>query len=197
MTLNEFLTEIANAIREKKGTTAQIKATDFAREIASISGGGGGGNSGYSVGLDINLEIVDGIGTCTDIVIVIPTENEGETVVEIGDNAFESNHRITSVVMPSIITVGWDAFSHCSSLTSVVFGANLESIGRNAFNSCTNLNRIDCSKCTSIPELEYTNALDYTHANLQIKVPSDLLNDWKSATNWSNFASKIVTEFTN
>ena len=41
MALNEFLSEIANAIRQKKGTSSPIKATNFANEILSIQGGGG------------------------------------------------------------------------------------------------------------------------------------------------------------
>lgn len=36
-TLNSLLTAIANAIRSKKGTTAQINAQNFPSEIASIS----------------------------------------------------------------------------------------------------------------------------------------------------------------
>lgn len=36
-TLNSLLTAIANAIRAKKGTTAQINAQNFPSEIASIS----------------------------------------------------------------------------------------------------------------------------------------------------------------
>ena len=35
-TLNSLLTAIANAIRAKKGTTAQINAQNFPSEIASI-----------------------------------------------------------------------------------------------------------------------------------------------------------------
>lgn len=37
MTLVELFTSIANAIREKKGTTEKIKANDFATEIANLS----------------------------------------------------------------------------------------------------------------------------------------------------------------
>lgn len=40
--MSDFLTNIANAIRNKKGTTAQINAQDFASEIESIEGGAGG-----------------------------------------------------------------------------------------------------------------------------------------------------------
>lgn len=39
--LGDFLTDIANAIRAKKGTSESINAQDFANEIASLEGNGG------------------------------------------------------------------------------------------------------------------------------------------------------------
>ena len=36
--LQDFLIDVANAIRNKKGTTALINPQDFSAEIASISG---------------------------------------------------------------------------------------------------------------------------------------------------------------
>ena len=39
--LNSFLTDIADAIRSKKGTTDKINASNFANEIRNISSGGG------------------------------------------------------------------------------------------------------------------------------------------------------------
>lgn len=46
--LTDFLTDIADAIRAKKGTTNKINPQDFSAEIASISGSGGGDSSiGY------------------------------------------------------------------------------------------------------------------------------------------------------
>lgn len=48
MTLNETMNEIADAIREKKGTSEKIAPINFAEEIKSISAGGesGGGGKG-------------------------------------------------------------------------------------------------------------------------------------------------------
>lgn len=42
MTLNDVMKETADAIREKKGTTALIKPVDFATEIKGITSGGSG-----------------------------------------------------------------------------------------------------------------------------------------------------------
>lgn len=60
--LKPFLTDIANAIRSKKGTTDKINAQDFASEIASISGGSGGatlkgGWTSTAVPVDTNTTI--------------------------------------------------------------------------------------------------------------------------------------------
>lgn len=46
--LTDFLTDVADAIREKKGTTEPINPQDFASEIASIESGGGNGWTGHA-----------------------------------------------------------------------------------------------------------------------------------------------------
>ena len=48
--LSEFLADVANAIRSKKGTTALINPQDFSAEIESIPSGGGGGSASTSSG---------------------------------------------------------------------------------------------------------------------------------------------------
>lgn len=45
-TLTELFTNIANAIRNKKGTSEKIKASDFPGEIENLSSGG---SSEYNV----------------------------------------------------------------------------------------------------------------------------------------------------
>lgn len=46
--LTDFLVDVADAIREKKGTTELINPQDFASEIASIESGGGNGWTGHA-----------------------------------------------------------------------------------------------------------------------------------------------------
>lgn len=45
--LSDFMTDIADAIRAKKGTSEPINAQDFSTEIASIQTGGGGSSMEY------------------------------------------------------------------------------------------------------------------------------------------------------
>ena len=56
--LTDFLADVANAIREKKGTTDLINPQDFSAEIASIETGGGGG--AVVTEKDVNFRDYDG-----------------------------------------------------------------------------------------------------------------------------------------
>lgn len=60
--LTDYLTDLANAIREKKGTTDPINPQDFSAEIASIETGGGGGGGGAAASSegDVNFRDYDG-----------------------------------------------------------------------------------------------------------------------------------------
>ena len=72
--------------------------------------------------------------------ISIPTEYEGKAVTEIGDSAFSSCSRLTSIVIPDgIKTIGENAFYNCESLASVTIGSDVTSIKSNAFGSCIRL----------------------------------------------------------
>lgn len=57
--LTDFLTDIADAIREKKGTTGTINPQDFSSEIASIESGGGGAVESKPI-KDVNFFDYDG-----------------------------------------------------------------------------------------------------------------------------------------
>lgn len=178
----------------------------------------------YSLSSDGTYATCTGIGTATDTDIVIASEYEGTPITSIGNTAFNSNTSITSVIIPDSVTfIGQRAFSYCSSLTNIELPNSINSlsdsvlsgcaftnivipsavtfIGYAALNNCKNLKRVDFSNHTSIPQLYsgdiYSKPFGNTHADLQIKVPASLYEEWKNATNWADYADKIVTEFTN
>src|SRR6056300_1701960 len=87
-----------------------------------------------------------------------------ESVEEIDDDAFRYNPNLLSVVchdgllkvgkcaffkclslqrikMPGVKIIKQSAFCCCNSLTHVEFGDKLETVGNDAFNSCTSLKR--------------------------------------------------------
>ena len=86
----------------------------------------GCGEKEFSKGLLFTLDessdtyIVSGIGTCTDVDIVIPSKYNGKDVTIIGEEAFYNCATIQSITIPSTITKSRSlAFYGCSSLKAV------------------------------------------------------------------------------
>ena len=89
------------------------------------------------------------------------------SVTSIGSNAFRSCSNLTSVSFPKATSIDDSAFYNCSSFTTIYVGTESDTV------------------CT----LSSTNAIPSSVTN--IYVPASLVDSYKSATNWSSFASKI------
>ena len=219
-TLINFLTDVAAAIKAKKGDSTPIPAADFDTEIANLPSGDDTMLISLIDRTATSFEIPEGttsIGAyafayCLSLAsIIIPdgvtsigegafggcsgltSVTIGNGVTSIGDSAFYGCTGLTSLIIPnSIISIGDSAFSHCASLTNITIPNSVTSISNAAFGDCTNLTEIDFSTHNAVPTLADTSAFDYTSASLVIKVPSALVDEWKAATNWATYADKIV-----
>ena len=59
---------------------------------------------------------------------------------ELGNSVFKGCSVLTSVTIPSSVTViGWNAFEGCSGLTSLIIPSSVTSIGTSAFKGCSGL----------------------------------------------------------
>lgn len=83
-------------------------------------------------------------------------------------------------------------FSNCFSAPKFTFLGNLTSIGASTFYNCFACLEYDFTHCTAVPTLASTNAFMGINTNAKIKVPASLESSWKTAANWSNYASYIV-----
>ena len=75
--------------------------------------------------------------------LIIPDKISGQTVTEIGDDAFWGCDGLTSVTIPNSVTsIGSFAFVGCFRLTSVTLPSSLTSIGNYAFRDCIGLTSV-------------------------------------------------------
>ena len=108
----------------------------------------------------------------------------------IGDRAFDSCSKLTEVSFPNATSIGNYAFRSCSKLTEVSF-PNATSIGNYAFQDCSSLITIyvgiNTSTVCTLGSYAFTDCNNLTN----IYVPANLVDSYKSATNWSTYADKI------
>ena len=85
---------------------------------------------------------VSGMGTCTDMDLVIPDSYNGLPVTYIEEHTFSSNTSITSVYIPdSVKNIGNSAFRQCTSLISITIHADTYTM-YGVFDDCTSLENV-------------------------------------------------------
>jgi hypothetical protein len=158
--LTNFLTDVADAIREKKGTQETIQASDFDTEIENLPSGGSDNtysfyndgtmpytdvNNGINVIINSNVPIY-GFGSgnnesCTNIREVTMTEE----VEEINNYAFYRCSRMTlkNNKLPSKLKlIGNYAFYGCNSLKISTIPDGVSSLNNGAFSGCTSITQL-------------------------------------------------------
>ena len=90
------------------------------------------------------------------------------SVTSIGEYAFSSCSRLTSVNIPNSVTsIGEGAFGCCSGLTSVTIGKSVTSIGNEAFRFCSGLTSVTIgNSVTSIGEYAFSGCSSLTSVTI-------------------------------
>ena len=72
------------------------------------------------------------------------------SVLTIGNNAFSNCSGLTSLTIGNVVsTIGNNAFSNCGGLTSLIIGNAVSTIGNNAFSSCSGLTSLTIGNAVS------------------------------------------------
>lgn len=129
----------------------------------------------------INYEVISGTDvrvvatTFTGNLVIPETVNNSSTdytVSMIGDNAFNSQLGLDSVVIPNTVTsIGANAFDGCISMTTLDLGNSVVSIGNFAFQSCASLTNIDLPNSL---ETIGDQAFQYCTSLLSITIPNSV-----------------------
>jgi len=123
-------------------------------------------------------------------------------VVEPGNTKYDSRNNCNAIIekasntliagcintkIPSSVTsIGSDAFSHCTGLTSITIPNSVTSIGNNAFYDCSNLKDIT-SEITDVFETGTYAFIGCYNATLY--VPKGLVDTYKSTADWNRISN--------
>ena len=115
-------------------------------------------------------------------------------VTSIGAYAFHNCNSLSNITIPSgVTTIGDNTFNGCYSLSSITIPSRVTSIGNSAFYGCYGVGEYHI-KPTTPPTLAATNAFNNIQSDCVIYVPSASLDTYKTASNWSTYASKMQGE---
>ena len=234
--------DIANAIREKNGTSntylvsemgdairASVNNTGIAKYIVDrtvtevtaedLSGITSIGSYAFYACFNLlNVIIPQGatsiqsyaFSNCQSVKsIIIPN-----SVTSIGNSAFLACYALNNVVIPSGVTkISNSTFYSCSKLSNITIPNSVTSIGDSAFRFCYDLQKINIPSsvteigatvfayCNSLKDVYMYPAIPPRLSNrdsfpsaIKIHVPVGSGNAYKSATNWSSFADKIIED---
>ena len=116
-TLTNFLTDVATAIKAKKGDETAISAANFDTEIANLPDGS---------------ETIEGIINRNIESIIIP-----DGTVGIGSYAFYKCDNLSHVTIPATVKyIHSNAFLRCETLATVTFKGTPTTIASDAFAEC-------------------------------------------------------------
>lgn len=114
-------------------------------------------------------------------------------VTSITTQTFYACHALTTLDMPKATNVGTQAVRNCKKIARIDLGA-CTTIGALAFDTCPALNTCIVRTTSKVCSLANVSAFTGTliaSGTGYIYVPDDLVDSYKSATNWSTYSSQI------
>lgn len=198
-TLGNFLTDVAEAIRTKKGTTDTIQASNLDTEIANLSGGGKFAprwlRFSYYIGTELDAELANldtsnmtsmqtMFNSCTNLPSLDLSSFNTSNVTTMYA-MFNKSSALTSIDLSSFdtsnVTTMYGMFQGCSALTSLDLSnfdtTNVTNMAY-MFDGCTSLQSID------IRGFDFTNVSSHTamfqnvQNNCAIIVKDDTAKTW-------------------
>ena len=123
------------------------------------------------------------------------TKIDCPNVLEIGTECCEYDYKLTDINLPKCQVLGISSLRYNDGMTKIDL-PSIVKIGTHAFYSNKKFKTLIIRTPSQVCTLENTNAFGNTPIATSttegfIYVPDDLVDSYKSATNWSTYASKI------
>jgi hypothetical protein len=161
-----------------------------------------GSNAFYGCSLYLGItKIPDSVATidsrafygCSNLAINELSQN----LETLGSGAFYNNTLLNIKTLPPKVTViNSEVFRGClATFKELTVMGNVTTINGNAFYGCSNLGKLALPNVTAVPTLANSNAFTGTKIASKtgyIYVPDTLVDSFKSASNWSTYASVIL-----
>lgn len=120
--------------------------------------------------------------------------NLPDSITRINNAAFNQCQALISINIPSGVTrIDSSTFYQCYALSSLTIPANVTNIATQAFYQCYGMKEYHFLSTTP-PTLAGTNAFTNIPSDCIIYVPAESLEAYKTATNWSTYASYMQGE---
>lgn len=185
-TLPNFLTDVANAIREKKGTEETIQASNFDTEIANLPSGGGGvtptkgftitewDNDGYAKAIKIyGLSKIPAsafkFSSAWGLMLSkIESYDFNNVVTDIGMAGLFQNEQLTEVKnWGSLVKIERNGFSYCSKFNPKVLPDSLTYLDEKSFSECSGITQISMKNVTNLMGASSSYGAFYNCKNLK------------------------------
>lgn len=111
-------------------------------------------------------------------------------ITSLGDASFFNCLNFRYINIPnSLTTIPNYCFYNCDGMTDIELHSGITSIGDYAFYNCSGIYSMTLH--STVPPTIGADTLTNTSSNLKIYVPSESLNAYKTASNWSTYANNI------
>ena len=173
-TLRHFLTDIANSIRNKKGTTDPIMASDFDTEIDSIETSVGKYAPRFISFRDYNKTDLD------YEISNIDTSNVTDMRSMFNGCSYLTSLDLSNFDTSNVVDMS-SMFSKCSNLTSLdlsKFNTSNVTDMHSIFNDCSNLTYLDIRNFDFTKVISDGNMFDKVPSNCEIIVKDDTAKKW-------------------
>ena len=155
MSIRQTFTDIANAIREKTGSTGLLYPSEMAQNILDIPQGGGEDN--LPAFIDGTANFGDYYSSIRNVSAIRPYAFRYDTTVVnadfpkvdwIGTNAFSNCSNLQTVNFPKCRYIEYEAFVSCKKITEAIF-PECKTVYGGAFRGCWSLATVAFPKATN------------------------------------------------